>query len=109
MTSQIQLQIGTGNGNNAIVINLGSTPTSFDSIFAIAFGSATAITGFHLQLASAVAIALDPAIVSIRDNRSAYSALTAIEQASKQNALDFCVKWRDACREHPNCYLYIIP
>jgi hypothetical protein len=52
---------------------------------------------------------LDRAVESLRIQRGDYQGLTEAQQALRPQVLDFVVKWREKCREHPSCVVSIVP
>jgi hypothetical protein len=109
MTSQIKLEIDTGNGNTALAANCGSINPQYQPLFDVAFGGQL-IADVHRQSARDVENSyLSPAIDMLRNDRKAFAALTDVEQGYRPQVLEFCVNWRDKCREHPNCVVFVVP
>jgi hypothetical protein len=109
MSPQIRLEIDTGNGNTALAANCGSINSQYLPLFDIAFRGQP-IADLHRQGARDVERSyLDSAIDTLRNDRRAFAGLTAVEQDYRPTVLVFCENWRDKCREHPNCVVYLVP
>jgi hypothetical protein len=108
MSLTIKLEIDTGNGNSALVANIGTISDAMLPVFAVAFDNQP-VTDLHGKTAVDALKNLDNAINKSRTDRAAFANLTAAEQTYRQQVLDFVTRWRIDCREHPLAVNYFYP
>lgn len=109
MATSLKLEMPTGNGNTALAANCGTINPIYQPLLDIAlkgqqFGNYNGAEG--AKVASSL---LDPAIESLRTQRNEYQVLTPVQQEYRPQVLDFCIQFRDKCREHPQALLYVVP
>jgi hypothetical protein len=108
MASRIKLEIGTGNGNTVLVADLSTLNPAYEPLFLIAFQGAI-LGDYNGRPANDIAGKIDQAVDSLRDRRGDYAGLSPTEQEYRQPFLEYCLRWREKCREHPNASVYINP
>jgi hypothetical protein len=91
MTSQIKLEIDTGNQNTATAANCGALNALFLPLLDIAFRGQQ-IPDYHGQQAQNIIPELDRAVDSLRNGRRDYLALTSASTGSKTPGARFCAQ-----------------
>jgi hypothetical protein len=103
--TQIRLEIATGNGNTATASAYPTPLVAWEPMLFLAGGQLFA--NYNGYTAGRLAGDFDSIINNLREAPYLFASLTAVQQGYRFPMLDYFTRLRDACREHPNCTVYV--
>jgi hypothetical protein len=102
---RLTMNIETGNGNYALVADLGIYRVNYLTFWTTA--GLPPIGQLNRQRGADLFSTIGKAIDFLRDNPSTFVGLAPVVQADYDGAANYLINWRNQCQLHPNAQLTV--